>query len=107
MLLPEDPLDLLLDRLRALPGPDRHAVLARLDAGEHRRLDAALRTRAEPGSAFTPDIAQRIAAPLDDTSMTPATRAVLARVAARTASVPDVQPAPSLLDRLGSALRRR
>jgi len=107
MLLAEDPLDLLLDRLRALSPGDRRAVLARLSPAERRRVEAALRAPAETAPTHAEDIAARIAAPAGDPAMTAAGREALARVAGRTVTSPVAGPAPSLFGRLGGAMGRR
>lgn len=114
MLSAEDPLDVLIDRLRRLPVGDRHAVLARLAVGERGRIEAALRAPyADAVPGFAPDISARITAPAKDGAMTSATREVLRRVAGRhvaateAASASGPSPPPSLIERLGAVLRRR
>lgn len=107
MLLAEDPLALLVERLRGLSPADRRAILSRLSASERRRVDAALHASAQAAApSFAADIMARIAAAPTDTAMTPAARQVLLRVAGGAAPVETPHRSPSLFARLGNALRR-
>jgi len=81
MLLPEASLARLVEQLRAMPGADRKAILARLSPEERKRVRARLARRAgdpvEPASPYSADIAARIASA--DTALTATGRAALDR----------------------------
>ncbi|WP_322966393.1 hypothetical protein [Sphingomonas fuzhouensis] len=107
MLRAEDPLDLLIERLRAVSPADRRAILSRLTASERRRVEGALDIPAPVmAPCYAADIMARIGANPTDTVMTPAARDVLLRVAGPVAPVGTPHRSPSLFARLGDALRR-
>lgn len=112
MLRAEEPLIVLIDRLRAMSADDRAGVLARLTAAERRRVEVALGDGSETDHpAFAPDILARIAAPAADPSMTSATRAMLLQAAGAVATPKDITPdrpaGPSLFERLANTMRWR
>ncbi|MDZ7282801.1 hypothetical protein N4G62_12260 [Sphingomonas sanguinis] len=107
MLLAEDPLALLIERLRSLSPADRCAILSRLSAPERRRVDAALHAPARgTAPSFATDIMARITAAPTDTAMTASARQVLLRVAGGAVPVEAPRRSPSLFARLGDAFRR-
>lgn len=111
MLLPEDRLAMLLDQLRALPGPDRRAILARLDPRERRLLRRhASASSVAPRSPYSSDLAELLAAPADtaDTKVTArARKALLAAAGALAGEVHATAPPrrAALLDVAGRWLR--
>lgn len=112
MLLPEARLETLLDQLDALPRADRKAILARLSPRERARLRARRRAPGRPASPFSPDIAARVAAAMQDGADVPITdagRAALARALAASAGAAAQADAPaggSLLDAIAGLWRR-
>lgn len=100
MLLAEDRIDLLVDRLRGMTPADRRAILARLAPGERKRMAALL--AGEPDTQrWSADLTDRIT---DPSALTEATRRALTRAVADNRSksgrslVPMAEPTPSLLD---------
>ena len=98
MLLPEARLDTLLDQLRMLPAGDRKAVLAKLSPREREQIRVRQRGSPppRPASPWSQDIADRVA---DDTALTSAGRAALARAVAAHMPVEPESPG-SLFDAL-------
>jgi hypothetical protein len=98
MLLPEAGLDTLVDQFRALPSADRRAILSRLSLAQRQRVRARLRGAASPpgidqASLYSADIAERVAAPGEESAvsaMTSRGKAALARAAAT--QIGTVQP---------------
>jgi len=117
MLLPEDRLELLLERLRALPARDRRAILRRLSAEERRLL--ARRSMGKiverPGDekqGLSPEMAERIARLKDGGGMRAGVTQATAETLARLVSPADPAKSSgrhnqaSLADTLGGFLGR-
>lgn len=111
MLLPEDPLELLIEQLRRLPRRDRDAILSRLSAAERKQVLAQLRGSAAGNSSpWAPDIAARIAAletGTDPAEMTRPGCEALARAAGIVVPPAHGRGTASLLDSVGALLRPR
>lgn len=107
MLLAEDPLDMLVERLRGLKAGDRRAVLAHLSASERTRLAAIRGETASlkaPEKPYSPDLAARISDP-SHPALTPAARETLRRVIL--VIVPQPLPSASLATVIAQRLRGR
>lgn len=103
MLLPEAPLETLIEQLATLPAGDRRAILARLSRSEREAVRRASGRPSRPVSPFSADIAARIAAG-NEAPITTAARDALNDALG---TMPASQPASgSLLDVFGGLLAR-
>ncbi len=108
MLRADEPLELLVERLVALPAPDRRAVLTHLSPAERSRVTRMMdRPAVSAPPVYSADIQSRIEEPAQDGVITAATRAALSRMVAGNGRVAPPMRGPSLLARLAGALRGR
>lgn len=114
MLLPEDRLELLLDRLRAMSVRDQRAILRHLSAEERKLLaraqDRPVAAPAPTPSEFSAQVAARVAqahAPTGAAGLTAAATAALARLTPDHARAPRPQTprGASLASSLGNLIR--
>lgn len=109
MLLPETRLDTLIEQLRALPAPDRRAILARLSPQHREQIRRHLQSIGAPASPYSPDIAARVAALRNNDAsllMTEPGKAALGAVLAAAGAVHSAPAAASLADLLAGLWRK-